>query len=682
MASPLPAAPAAAGGAPALAPGLNRKLRKVLDTRTDAPEVTGSLATLSAFYGANTPAARRHLRSTVEAQGAAAAGDALAAEARVLAALDAVQGDLDAVARACDGAAAALADSRAAAADLLAEVGRLRGARAAAEVRGRLVGTFLERYQLSPAEAEALRGGEVGDAFFAALAHVRAVHANCRALLRTHHQRAGLELLDATGALQEAAYASLARWLRARCAALADVDAPEVDAPLARAAAALRGRPALARLAAEEAAAARAAALFQRFLAALTRGPRPIEMAAPDPWRFVSDMLAWLHAALAGEREFFEALFGDNGGGGGDQGAGGDAAGGDADGGDAGAPPAVSALLDAVFEGVCRPLRVRVEQVLMSAPPPLLAFRLQQLLAFHLGTANALLGGGSRLSEALRACRAMAARALAEALRARGDKAVRAPPAPPRDLSPPPAVVEGAALLAELLAAYEASLDGGAGGAADAAAAAAEFDAVLAAVAGPLAEAAERGSEALDPSASARLDDGAHLNPTDARVYVLNCLAALRAPLAGRPAAAARLAALDAAAEAQVGALVAAEAGRALAAAGLAEVSARLALYARGGGAAGAPAADPALALPRVAAALRAFFGRLSDPAALPELRRLRDPAAKAAAQRRALAALADAYAAVHGALADPASGYPAAEVAAAVRHSPADVRTLLGVAE
>lgn len=35
---------------------------------------------------------------------------------------------------------------------------------------------------------------------------------------------------------------------------------------------------------------------------------------------------------------------------------------------------------------------------------------------------------------------------------------------------------------------------------------------------------------------------------------------------------------------------------------------------------------------------------------------------------------------AVHAALNDPASGYPAAEVAEAVRHTPAQVRTLLGV--
>ena len=51
----------------------------------------------------------------------------------------------------------------------------------------------------------------IGDKFFAALERVREIHANCRALLRTHHQRAGLELMDAMAAHQEAAYERLCR---------------------------------------------------------------------------------------------------------------------------------------------------------------------------------------------------------------------------------------------------------------------------------------------------------------------------------------------------------------------------------------------------------------------------------------------------------------------------------------
>ena len=46
-----------------LAPGLARKVKKVLETRADTPETIACLKGLSEFYGENTPAARRGARS-------------------------------------------------------------------------------------------------------------------------------------------------------------------------------------------------------------------------------------------------------------------------------------------------------------------------------------------------------------------------------------------------------------------------------------------------------------------------------------------------------------------------------------------------------------------------------------------------------------------------------------------
>jgi hypothetical protein len=51
------------------------------------------------------------------------------------------------------------------------------------------------------------------------------------------------------------------------------------------------------------------------FLDALTRGgpgglPRPIEIHAHDPMRYIGDMLAWVHQTAAAEHEFLESLFG------------------------------------------------------------------------------------------------------------------------------------------------------------------------------------------------------------------------------------------------------------------------------------------------------------------------------------------------------------------------------------
>lgn len=41
---------------------------------------------------------------------------------------------------------------------------------------------------------------------------MRSIHDNCRALLRTHHQRAGLELMDLMANYQETAYERLCRY--------------------------------------------------------------------------------------------------------------------------------------------------------------------------------------------------------------------------------------------------------------------------------------------------------------------------------------------------------------------------------------------------------------------------------------------------------------------------------------
>lgn len=169
------------------------------------------------------------------------------------------------------------------------------------------------------------------------------------------------------------------RWVQGECRNIGEFDAPEVGPMLQAAVRALRERPVLFKYCAEEVATARHNALFQRFITALTRGgpggmPRPIEIHAHDPKRYVNDMLAWVHQALAGEHEFVVALFG------GDKAAGGALSGGGEQSGAAGRGPgsrtiaeevsddsddamSSAALLDRIFESICRPLRVRIEQV-------------------------------------------------------------------------------------------------------------------------------------------------------------------------------------------------------------------------------------------------------------------------------------------------------------------------------
>ena len=107
--------------------------------------------------------------------------------------------------------------------------------------------------------------------------------------------------------------------------------------------------------------------------------------------RYVSDMLAWLHQAMASERELLEGLMG--------KAAATTRAVPESPGAavDGATEIDLGTALDKVAEGTGRPLRVRVEQLLAAQLGPLVAFRLSHLLQFYSLTLARLLGAENRL---------------------------------------------------------------------------------------------------------------------------------------------------------------------------------------------------------------------------------------------------------------------------------------------
>lgn len=85
-----------------VAPGLSRKLKKVLESRTDSPDLLASLNTLSTFYTENTQHARRNLRSTIEKRCLSINHDFLRASDAAQQALDCVEEEVNALADCCD----------------------------------------------------------------------------------------------------------------------------------------------------------------------------------------------------------------------------------------------------------------------------------------------------------------------------------------------------------------------------------------------------------------------------------------------------------------------------------------------------------------------------------------------------------------------------------------------------
>ncbi|CAI5518474.1 unnamed protein product [Closterium sp. Naga37s-1] len=733
-----------------LSPSRTCQLRKVLDTRTDSPELLAALGVLSGFYRENSLANRRALKSTIERRGLAINEEFLHASEAAQEALDVVEAEVRGLAECCDRIGAALTTCASTTGDMVLATERLKLELVTTVRRQQLVAAFLRSYQLSPQEVQALREDEISENFFEALNRVHEIHANCKLLLRTHHQRAGLELMDLMAVYQEGAYERLCRWVQAECRSLGDSDGdtPEVGPLLRTAAHCLKDRPVLFRYCTEEVANTRHNALFRRFIAALTRGgpggmPRPIEVHAHDPLRYVGDMLAWLHQALASEKELAAALFANTDkpsstsaesapSGGGGSGEGGARVGGvDAD---------VAAVLDRVFEGVCRPFKVRVEQVLTGQPGLVLCYKLSSLLSFYCHTVAELLGEQAALCVVLRDLSEAAGRAFLDAVKLRGDRVLRFPPAVPSDLSPPPLVGEGVAVVLELLQAHASMM-------VPAGAAKPDFLPVAAALLDPLVEVCTRAAQALTAKAVTALSSGSSSLPrrtsasasmsaaaggdsgplgrrgsvplgrraTDGQddgtdntavavarhIFLANCLAALHAPLVPFPVLTPYSQGLAGALSEHVTAMVQLEVAAILdhcmlspilrLIAQINQASQQLQQQQEGGevsaaGAANPPAQQypplaqfPEASPSAVAESLQRLFALLAGAEGrLPEFEALGVAKLRAQAAGLVAGALADAYAAVYDAVCDVRNQYP--DAGGLLRHTPEHMRTILGI--
>ena len=218
----------------------------------------------------------------------------------------------------------------------------------------------------------------------------------------------------------EKAYDKLVRWCSSEFRSMGRDASLEVSNELSEAARRLRSRPELLACAtspttspllthvnrpplSSEAltvlAQTRQAATLSSFMGALTTGSttsragaRPIELHAHDALRYIGDMLAWVHQAIAAEREFLETLLGI----------------------DAGArmPGAVRApahaadewlgeLLDAAVAGLCGPLRSRVLQTVRAQESALSAYKVARLLQFYALTMSRTLGARALLATTL-----------------------------------------------------------------------------------------------------------------------------------------------------------------------------------------------------------------------------------------------------------------------------------------
>ncbi|KAF4033108.1 Conserved oligomeric complex COG6 [Phytophthora infestans] len=377
---------------------------------TDKSSPSASLVQLDASETPTLATLRRNLRSSLEHQQLALAQKALDGLERTLEQVSNLANQVDALDTKCDHVHKFLETTKRETQQVQTEAAALATKRDKVQEAWKETKTFLDRYQLTEEEVRVLYtenlADEDMDAFFSTLERVRQVKADCKELVTTGEVNCALELLDAVGKCQEAGFERLYQWTAKKCA---EVDG-EPSNLLHRAIALLSDRAEFYNYCKESLTASRRSLIVRRFIMALTVGgpngiPRPIEMHAHDPVRYCGDMLACVHQAIATESEFFRVLFdGDV-----EFSPSSETSTTDSVEGDNSALPAktesvCASMVGRAFDGVARPLQVRVEQTLSSPHGIVIAYKLVHLLAFYHHKFDQLVAH-SDVARALRHCR-------------------------------------------------------------------------------------------------------------------------------------------------------------------------------------------------------------------------------------------------------------------------------------
>lgn len=482
---------------------LSKKISKILETKFDQNrELLEPLKGLSDFYGANTPAARRNLRSQVERRNVEMNQEFVNMLEGLNRKIDNVYSEVESMNTCVNDMMNRLQVTKSQTRDLINETTKLQNETQKLVLKEKVMSTFLEKFQLTPEEVVALKGSSSTGSriglqsskmspsppstlrltpdFFAALEKTKKIHSDCKMLLRSNQQKAGLEIMEQMALLEETAYERLYRSLQEEMRGQTG-DNPEIRSLICSAMTALHVRPVLFQYVLTEFATARRICVVRGFIQALTRGgpggtPCPIELHSHDPLRYVGDMLAWVHQSLATEKELTTSLLRDL----------------QDKLGNSTSTPIIQETIASITEGVGRPLQVRVEQVLTTVQDAVSLFKLKNLIHFYLhvvksivvspstttettavpqsstgltsgpGDASSMISssapGDNSLVATLSGLHGLADKMFLNALNCQASKLLERVDVPPEDLSPSSTLTRSLGLLRDLLLSHDASI--------------------------------------------------------------------------------------------------------------------------------------------------------------------------------------------------------------------------------
>lgn len=654
-AAPRPAAAASAlPGAAGASGALTNKIQKALTLRVDSQTSRDALKCLSGFFSENTLHTRRQLRTTVETQNLLLHQEFVDSFGPLERQIEGLETLVNALDGACERAADELRRSRSETQTILEKATALKHESGVIDEKQQVLSKFLDKFRLSEADTQLMKSGDqpINEDFFKAFQKLEEVRANARQMLSTcGQQTSGVDILHETSEILEASYERVFVWVQHQCkgtnAATTTRGSGERDGGnaniLKRTLKLLAERPVYFNHCIRDISKSRRAALVQCFFQALSQGDpasgaRPIELQACDPVRYIGDMLAWIHENTASEREAIAALMGRDG----------EVEAAVLQAEKENAVVSFEEILNFTLEGLVSPFSSRTWQVLDAQTSIVIVYKISQVFSYFAQKLDEVQKSKEGCLVAL--CRELQIKThqsfldMWEAQAAKLRQGVVGVYV--SDLAAPPFVVEAVNTLSEVLSIYESAL-------VPADEREADFLPIL--------------SAAFDPLLNHCQQVAAMMDSMDGQVFLVNCVAAMQAPLRKRDFTAQRVAMYASLLDEQVSRLVEGQAAAVLAKLGLAE---RLkALREK-------PADAPLSAVPELhpvslAETLRSFYNSLftlGGALALPLLERIGSRSLRSEARSGVARLISTAYEEL----------YEGIKELGVATHTPEQVRTLL----
>eukprot|EP00750_Incisomonas_marina_P017998 INCI2674.1.p1 GENE.INCI2674.1~~INCI2674.1.p1 ORF type:complete len:692 (-),score=114.20 INCI2674.1:239-2314(-) len=318
---------------------LDKKIERVLAMKTDSPEMHNAMAALSTFYGSkgNTLEARRSLRVDLEGRSLSLAQDFVAQFSEFQNSLEAVEETVKDMKSKCAALYDEIDSTEKATATFLQRTKDLNSVRDTQKKSMESLRSFIMKFKLSDAEIQTLLDAPLSRTslkkFLDTLSQLEDMKHHCSKLLAMspnntfivpasegtaqgehNFDHTPMEIFNAVSQFYEQGYARLFQWLSSECAQCFDNPRPSVDRALLEAFHKFSSQPTYLHHIEDVVVAARSHAVAEAFSSALNEGgpngvPPRMEDQSATPVRFVNDLLAWCHQAIAGEKELYSSMF-------------------------------------------------------------------------------------------------------------------------------------------------------------------------------------------------------------------------------------------------------------------------------------------------------------------------------------------------------------------------------------